>query len=1243
MREIRCPNCREPLPWIADYCTFCGQALPSPSLLSKAIESSALESESTQDRQRPLPLKTPDLYTMAADEKADTRRAGKLHLSATINSQMQKPVSKRSTVPLLTDIPEDDIHDYEPESRATWSKVVTNKTGHIPQTPAPQTSIPPLTPHSTMGRLPRKAPERRTPPSLIFWISTLTLICLLLGGIFGIVITLGHGTGHSAQKGVMSLQITPSSVALGGLITLRGSNFTPNAQIGLTRDTSIPVFDTGNLSIIRANSQGSFSDTVIVPPEWQSGLHTIHAEDAVLHKSASFTVIVIGQSASLRPPHLALSTRAIDLGSGDQATNSTQLITLLNAGGGQISWQTTTTQPWLLVNPQNGTFWSEQNQVITVAGDRSNLKVGSYTANLLITSTAGQVTLPIKMSVTPLQAGHKAVLQLTPSVLSFTAPDGGPNPAGQVITVSNPGLLPLHWGALTSTSDGSSWLRAYPQAGTVVKGGSQPVTISVNTSTLLPGVYSGWVTFSNQGALPIQHSPQTIYVNLTITPQCAIQASPGYLVFSSAYLQPAPPPQTVNIGVTSGCSSALGWNASATTFNGGHWLNISPASGATPSFPSVSINVNGLTPGTYTGSVLFSSSAGTQTLPVSFTMGQPAAPVISNVSMTITFNSVLGQSNPIPQTITLNNSGGSPLTWQAAATTAVGGPWLNVTPAAGTVQAGQATPITITTKLLATLIPGTYNGTIILTGTDSQGHPAPGSPQIIPVVFVVQAACAIAVTPPALTFEGVIGQSNPAPQAATITASGACANPLTWTATAATTPAGGNWLIAASATGTVSLTTSASTNVGIALTGLTAGNYSGTITITAIDSVTKQAVGTPQVIAVKLTVQPPCTLQAPSVTTQRFSTEAGQNPAAQTFTIGVIGACSDNIAITPTATTGSGGNWLMVTPASATITSGGTVTFTVTVTAAGLSVGKYSGSISLAAVNGGIAITGSPQIISVKLRVLAPPALTASSAPLTFNVATGTSTQTITIGNTGGEPLNWTASLPPGAPSFVSLAPASGTLLAGASTTTAVTVDATGQPGGTTVTTTVTITAIDPITGLILAGSPVTITVTINIPPPVMQLSSTTLTFTTTTGSNPASQTINITNTGGDALNWTAGTPSQPWLTASPTSGSDTASQSSVVTFNVNVAGMSQGTYTATVDFTPAGGGTAQTMTATLTISGSAGSNQNSGNSTNDPGGPNSQFPTNPSNPAQQQPVINPTRPSTPSSHTHRSRHHRHS
>ena len=78
-------------------------------------------------------------------------------------------------------------------------------------------------------------------------------------------------------------------------------------------------------------------------------------------------------------------------------------------------------------------------------------------------------------------------------------------------------------------------------------------------------------------------------------------------------------------------------------------------------------------------------------------------------------------------------------------------------------------------------------------------------------------------------------------------------------------------------------------------------------------------------------------------------------------------------------------------------------------------------------------------------------------------------------------------------------------------------------------------------------------------------------------------QTIDVQNPGGNTLTWTAGTLSQQWLTVTPTTGSDTAGQSTPLTFNVNVTELAATAVpsSATVVITPSVGAA---VTVTVTV-----------------------------------------------------------
>ncbi|HLG77358.1 MAG TPA: hypothetical protein VKX46_13165, partial [Ktedonobacteraceae bacterium] len=245
------------------------------------------------------------------------------------------------------------LDDHHVENQATWHKVVETPHSHPPVTSPPR---PPRPPQS----LPvlRLIPfwRYRPTPVWFFWVSIVVLILIVGSGLTGLANTMGRSLLHLPPDGSLSLQVTPHSAAIGAIITIRGSNFSPNGHIGLTRDASIPIVDTGGATIIKAGSEGKFTDTVTIDAEWGMGTHTLTAEDAIMHKTVSYPIIVTGGGGPLRPAHLRLSTNDLDLGSGDQATNTTRTVMLTNNGDGQIAWGGTTTQPWLLMSPDRGTI-----------------------------------------------------------------------------------------------------------------------------------------------------------------------------------------------------------------------------------------------------------------------------------------------------------------------------------------------------------------------------------------------------------------------------------------------------------------------------------------------------------------------------------------------------------------------------------------------------------------------------------------------------------------------------------------------------------------------------------------------------------------------------------------------------------------------------------------------------------------------------------------------------------------------
>jgi uncharacterized protein (TIGR03437 family) len=201
----------------------------------------------------------------------------------------------------------------------------------------------------------------------------------------------------------------------------------------------------------------------------------------------------------------------------------------------------------------------------------------------------------------------------------------------------------------------------------------------------------------------------------------------------------------------------------------------------------------------------------------------------------------------------------------------------------------------------------------------------------------------LSMNPGWLEFNYVLKDVAPAPQIVSVISS---ASGVDFTAQASTTL--GSWLTVAPLSGTANTTVSVSTDP----RGLSPGTYIGKITITA-----SRASNSPQSIPVSLIVASGPTILVGSAALGFACQESGTVPPPQTLTI----ASSPATAFTLTT---SGGNWLSVssmagiTPASVNISAN----------PAGLSVGTYSGKITISAPTA----INSPQTVSVTLVVGSP-------------------------------------------------------------------------------------------------------------------------------------------------------------------------------------------------------------------------------------------------------------------------------
>lgn len=327
-------------------------------------------------------------------------------------------------------------------------------------------------------------------------------------------------------------------------------------------------------------------------------------------------------------------------------------------------------------------------------------------------------------------------------------------------------------------------------------------------------------------------------------PALALSVTPASLSFSAALGETPPAPQSFTI--RKGNDRTKNYTVSANS----PWVTVTPTSGILSTEQdqiTVSVNQTGLSQGSYSTSLViaiegFKGRSHQTMVPVSLTVGGTGStPSISLSPSALSFSAVAGGTAPTAQLINLSNPSGGTLSW----TTSDDAAWLTLSTGSGTTTT-ETDSISAAVNLTG-LAAGTYTAKVTISASG-----AANTPQDIPVSLTLSApptsAPVISLSVPSLTFTGTSGASSPPAQSFTISNTGT--GTLTWTA-------GDNaaWLNLSPASGTNTGNVAASVN----LTGLAAGTYSGTITVSATGATSKM-------LPVSFTVNPPISTGALGLT-----------------------------------------------------------------------------------------------------------------------------------------------------------------------------------------------------------------------------------------------------------------------------------------------------------------------------------------------------------------------------------------
>jgi len=266
----------------------------------------------------------------------------------------------------------------------------------------------------------------------------------------------------------------------------------------------------------------------------------------------------------------------------------------------QVTASTDSGGNWLSVTPASGSTPT----TLTVSANPAGLAAGFYTGQLTVQGPANTVTVPATLNVTA--SPPVSAVPVTPASLSLFAEAGG-SPAVTGSLYIGQGSK---YAASVQTQSGGNWLAA-----AVV--GFPYVTVSANTAGLAVGTYQGTVILASSISPTIQ-VPVTLAV---LAPPAGLNVSPGSLFLTAA------PGQAVTASLTVTPKGGQGlFNCAITYVGQGSSTYVSVTAspiyspGPTvcqnvPTPATLQVQVSAPLPGTYYGSLAFTWTGGSLTVP----------------------------------------------------------------------------------------------------------------------------------------------------------------------------------------------------------------------------------------------------------------------------------------------------------------------------------------------------------------------------------------------------------------------------------------------------------------------------------------------------------------------------------------------------------------------------------------------------------------------------------------------------
>ena len=178
-------------------------------------------------------------------------------------------------------------------------------------------------------------------------------------------------------------------------------------------------------------------------------------------------------------------------------TETDKNIIISNTGSGFLNWELQSLPSWLSVDLQGGILYEGEQTKIIVYAHRSGLDIGTLTGQAVLVSNSEEGDINIDLS---LVVPANAIMTLSEPILNY-----GYFENSQTFTVKNEGNIDFDWNLDNSSN---SYISASPNSGTLTKGDSTVVTLTLDRTNLSSQTYDAEININNSKGqskfLPVQ-------------------------------------------------------------------------------------------------------------------------------------------------------------------------------------------------------------------------------------------------------------------------------------------------------------------------------------------------------------------------------------------------------------------------------------------------------------------------------------------------------------------------------------------------------------------------------------------------------------------------------------------------------------------------------------------------------------------------------------------------------------------